>query len=102
MYFFSRWFIHICLLCSGIVISINSYSQDRLPVTDLPTDRNIRTGKLKNGFSYYLVRDASIKNKVQLKVIIKTGFYNETPDEYSFAHLIEHAAFRETKNFKNI
>ena len=63
-----------------------------------PLDPAINYGKLENGLTYY-IRENSTKNKVVMRLFVKTGSVMEEDHQRGLAHLIEHMAFNGSKNF---
>lgn len=65
----------------------------------LPLDTAIKTGKLANGFTYYIRRNTEPKNRAQLYLAIKVGSILENDNQRGLAHFMEHMSFNGTKNF---
>ncbi|WP_256011016.1 M16 family metallopeptidase [Desertivirga xinjiangensis] len=65
----------------------------------IPQDTAIVTGKLPNGFTYYIRRNVEPKNRAQLYLAIKVGSILENDDQQGLAHFMEHMSFNGTKNF---
>ncbi len=65
----------------------------------LPLDTAIKTGKLANGFTYYIRRNTEPKNRAQLYLAVKVGSILENDDQRGLAHFMEHMSFNGTKNF---
>lgn len=91
------------LLVSTILFPVGLISQVPYSIgfkDSLPLDPKITYGKLDNGFKYYIAKDIKSENeKVQMRFWVKAGQFNESTDQKQIAHAIEHAAFRESKNF---
>lgn len=66
----------------------------------IPLDPNIRTGKLPNGMTYYIRRNAKPENRAELRLVEDAGSMEENDDQQGLAHLTEHMAFNGTKHFK--
>ena len=64
-----------------------------------PIDPAINYGKLENGLTYYIRENSSPKDKVVMRLFIKTGSVMEEEHQKGLAHLIEHMAFNGSKNF---
>lgn len=65
-----------------------------------PQDPLLKTKKLDNGLTYYVRHNAyPVPQKASLRLVIKAGFVNETPEERGIAHLIEHIVQHETQAF---
>jgi zinc protease len=65
----------------------------------LPLDPAVRTGKLANGFTYYIRRNQEPKNRVVMYLANKVGSVLETDDQRGLAHFMEHMSFNGTKHF---
>lgn len=65
----------------------------------LPLDTAIRTGKLANGFTYYIRRNTEPKNRVQLYLAVKAGSVLESDQQLGLAHFMEHMSFNGTRHF---
>ena len=66
---------------------------------DLPLDPVVRTGKLANGFTYYIRHNEEPKNRVIFYLANKVGSILETEDQRGLAHFMEHMSFNGTKHF---
>jgi zinc protease len=69
------------------------------PDQALPLDPAIRTGKLPNGFTYYIRHNEEPKNRVVFYLANKVGSVLETDDQQGLAHFMEHMSFNGTKHF---
>jgi zinc protease len=65
----------------------------------IPLDPAIRTGKLSNGFTYYIRKNTEPKDRVQLYLVNKVGSIVEDDDQRGLAHFMEHMGFNGTKHF---
>ncbi len=65
----------------------------------LPMDPAVRTGKLKNGLTYFIRKNTEPKNRAQLQLVVKAGSILESDQQQGLAHFIEHMQFNGTKNF---
>jgi zinc protease len=65
----------------------------------LPLDTAIRTGKLPNGFTYYIRHNGEPAKRVQFYLVNKVGSILERDDQRGLAHFMEHMSFNGTKNF---
>src|SRR5579872_1651011 len=83
------------LLLSGLVASGQSNLNDPLPI-----DPTIKVGKLANGLTYYILKNARPEKKVELRLVVKAGSILEDDDQRGLAHFTEHMAFNGTKHFK--
>ena len=80
------------------LLSISLYSVGNTE-NEFPLDTAITYGKLENGLTYYIRENQTPKDKVSIKLIIKTGSVMEEDHQLGLAHLLEHMAFNGSKNF---
>lgn len=73
-----------------------SKDQERLL---LPLNPEVKTGKLPNGFSYYIQKNAAPAQRVQLYLVVKAGSILETEQQRGMAHYIEHMSFNGTTHY---
>ncbi len=85
------------LIC--VFISLITTAQVKL--TDpLPVSPEIKMGKLSNGLTYYIRKNARPEKKVELRLVIKAGSILEEDDQQGLAHFMEHMSFNGTTHFK--
>ncbi|MBC8154396.1 MAG: insulinase family protein [Bacteroidetes bacterium] len=65
----------------------------------IPTDPGVKVGKLTNGLTYYIRKNAEPKNRAELRLVVRAGSVLETDEQQGLAHFMEHMAFNGTKNF---
>jgi zinc protease len=65
----------------------------------LPLDSLVRTGKLANGFTYYIRHNEEPKNRVVMYLVNKAGSVLEDEDQRGLAHFMEHMSFNGTTHF---
>jgi zinc protease len=70
------------LLISGLMIGLFSV----VHAQTLPLDPFVRTGKLANGFTYYIRHNTEPQNRVLLYLVNKVGSVLEDEDQRSLAH----------------
>jgi zinc protease len=73
-------------------------SQNRLDLP-IPTDQQVRIGKLSNGLTFYIRKNSKPENRVELRLAVNAGSLLEDDDQQGLAHFVEHMAFNGTKNF---
>ncbi len=66
----------------------------------IPNDPNVRIGKLSNGLTYYIRKNAKPENKIEMRLAVNVGSTSERDDQQGLAHFLEHMAFNGTKSFK--
>ncbi|MEI6950444.1 insulinase family protein [Paraflavisolibacter sp. H34] len=89
-----RWIVLLLLH----VFSLNVFAQIKLS-QPLPVDPNVKVGKLPNGLTYYIEKNAKPKNKVELRLAVNAGSILEDPSQQGLAHFMEHMGFNGSKNF---
>lgn len=67
---------------------------------EIPLNQKVRTGKLENGLTYYILRNAKPENRVELRLAVDAGSMQEDEDQLGLAHFTEHMLFNGTKNFE--
>jgi zinc protease len=72
---------------------------EQLRGTLLPVDPNVIIGKLPNGLTYYIRKNAQPKNRAELYLVNKAGSVLETDEQQGLAHFTEHMAFNGTRDF---
>ena len=65
----------------------------------LPVDKSVRIGKLKNGLTYYIRHNDTHKNLVNFYIAQKVGSIQEEEDQRGLAHFLEHMCFNGTDHF---
>lgn len=65
----------------------------------LPQDPDLLSGKLRNGMSYYILRNSKPEKRAELRLYVNAGSVNEDDDQHGLAHFTEHMAFNGTKSF---
>lgn len=85
------------LLLLAFPLSISA--QDLKGDNPIPFDPTVKTGKLENGLTYYIKKNAKPENKVDLRLVINAGSILENDDQQGLAHFMEHMCFNGTKRF---
>lgn len=91
-HFNKAWLLLLALPISGIAQELKGDSP-------IPFDPNVRTGKLKNGLTYYIRKNGKPENKVDLRLVVNAGSILEDDDQQGLAHFMEHMNFNGTKRF---
>ena len=65
----------------------------------IPLDPAVKTGKLSNGFTYYIRKNNEPAKRIQLYLVNDVGSVLEDDDQQGLAHFLEHMNFNGTKNF---
>ena len=65
----------------------------------IPVDPKVKIGKLPNGLTYYIRKNAEPQERAELNLVIRAGSLQESDDQQGLAHFTEHMAFNGTKSF---
>lgn len=65
----------------------------------LPFDDEVVTGKLKNGFTYFIRKNTEPKGRVTMYLGMKAGSILENGKQLGLAHFLEHMNFNGLKHF---
>lgn len=66
----------------------------------IPVGPQVKVGKLANGLTWYIQRNARPERKLELRLVIKAGSILEDDDQQGLAHFLEHMAFNGSTHFK--
>ncbi len=66
----------------------------------LPTDPQLLKGTFSNGLTYYVRTNKKPEDKVELRLVVKSGSMQESDEQRGLAHFMEHMNFNGTKNFQ--
>ena len=84
-------------LLAGICC-VGAFGQFKL--TDpLPTDPDIKIGKLSNGLTYYIRKNVKPEKKVELRLAVNAGSVLENDNQRGLAHFMEHMGFNGSTHF---
>ncbi len=65
----------------------------------IPLDPSVKSGKLDNGLTYYILHNEHPKDRANFYIAQKVGSTLEAPSQLGLAHFLEHMAFNGTTNF---
>lgn len=68
--------------------------------TTIALDKNVTTGKLKNGLTYYILHNEEPKDRASFYFVQNVGAILEEDNQNGLAHFLEHMAFNGTEHFK--
>jgi zinc protease len=83
-----------------LVIAASGFQQavaQQMP--SIPVDPNVRIGKLSNGLTYYIRKNALPEKRAFFYIAQKVGSIQEEPQQRGLAHFLEHMCFNGTKHF---
>lgn len=84
----------------ALLLITNSFFAQELDWSQkIPFDATVKTGKLGNGLTYYIKKNALPAKKVELRLVINAGSILEDDDQQGLAHFMEHMNFNGTKRF---
>lgn len=66
----------------------------------IPVGPQVKVGKLANGLTWYIQRNARPERKLELRLVVKAGSILEDEDQRGLAHFVEHMAFNGSTNFR--
>ena len=69
------------------------------PSQPIPTDKEIRMGKLENGLTYYIRHNEKPKGMANFYIVHDVGAIQEDDNQQGLAHFLEHMAFNGTKSY---
>ena len=97
------WIFGLCLFLLGTVQAQNVESKANsanIPQGQIPTDPNVKIGKLDNGLTYYIRNNGKPEDKVELRLVVNAGSILENDNQQGLAHFMEHMNFNGTTNFQ--
>ena len=100
--FEAEWLPLIALL-GGLTLSLGAPAASaQVPDPDdpIPPDPAVMTGKLDNGFTYFIRENDQPENRAELRLVVNAGSILEDDDQLGLAHFVEHMAFNGTRNFE--
>ncbi|MCM1504754.1 MAG: insulinase family protein [Muribaculum sp.] len=87
------------LLCAVAVVMAMPMLINAQQMPPIPTDPNVRIGKLDNGLTYYIRHNEYPKGQADYFIAQKVGSIQEEDNQRGLAHFLEHMAFNGSKNF---
>ena len=85
------------LLILGSAVLASAQQQPQMP--PIPTDPNVRIGKLENGLTYYIRHNELPEDRADFYIAQKVGSILEEENQRGLAHFLEHMCFNGTNNF---
>ena len=89
-----KLFFTLLLVCAAVL----GFAQVN-PQAPLELDKNVKTGKLDNGLTYYVMHNEKPAQRADFYIVTNVGAVQETPDQDGLAHFLEHMCFNGTKHF---
>ncbi len=91
--------IVIAVSGSALAQSKSTSKASSVSAKAIPLDPNVKTGKLANGFTYFIRKNTEPKNRATLYLANKVGSILENDDQQGLAHFMEHMSFNGTKSY---
>lgn len=89
------------LISGAVLLACACMAQAEIRLSDpLPLAPEVTVGKLPNGLTYYIKKNARPAQKVELRLVVKAGSILEDDDQQGLAHFTEHMAFNGSTHFK--
>ena len=85
------------LIAGCLCLPAGLKAQQQIP--PVPTDKEVRIGKLDNGLTYYIRHNEFPKNQVDFYIAQKVGSILEEDNQRGLAHFLEHMCFNGTEHF---
>jgi len=86
------------LMLAAAVFAAGSAMAQFDPMQPIPADKEVRTGRLDNGLTYYIRHNEKPKGQADFYILHNVGAIQEEDDQQGLAHFLEHMAFNGTKN----
>lgn len=84
-------------MLSGIFLSAAAQAPAAMPA--MPTDPEVKIGKLSNGLTYYIRHNEMPKGQADFYIAQKVGSILEEDNQRGLAHFLEHMCFNGTTHF---
>lgn len=82
------------------VVSFSLAIQAQYKLSDkIPVAPDVKVGKLANGLTYYIKKNAKPEKKVELRLVVNAGSILEDENQQGLAHFMEHMNFNGSKHF---
>src|SRR3982750_1341466 len=81
-----------------LFLGVNGFAQINMS-QPLPTDPNVKKGKLANGLTYYIRKNIQPAKKMEMRLVVNAGSVLENNDQRGLAHFMEHMNFNGSKHF---
>lgn len=83
----------------SIALGLNAQQKQIDWNSPVPVDPNFKVGKLDNGLTYYIRKNAEPKQRADFYIAQNVGAMLEEDSQNGLAHFLEHMCFNGTKNF---
>ena len=89
-----KFFAAVVLMVAGSTVAM----AQQMPA--IPTDPDVKIGKLDNGLTYYIRHNAWPEQRAEFYIAQRVGSIQENDDQRGLAHFLEHMCFNGTEHFK--
>jgi zinc protease len=86
-------------ITKGIAFALSALLTQAAFAQELPKDPALRTGKLPNGFTYYIRHNEEPQHRALFYLVNKVGSVLEDDDQQGLAHFMEHMNFNGTTHY---
>ncbi len=86
--------VYTAIICLFVPVILLAQRPQRLPLYE-----KIKTGKLENGLTYFVMENSEPKGLAEFYIVQKVGSILEEENQRGLAHFLEHMAFNGTKHF---
>lgn len=91
---------HLLIAAALLLTSTAATVVQAQQLPPIPVDPAVRTGKLANGLTYYIRKNAYPEHRVNFYIAQRVGSIQENEDQRGLAHFLEHMAFNGSEHFK--
>ena len=88
-----KFFAAVVLMVAGSTVAM----AQQMPA--IPTDPDVKIGKLDNGLTYYIRHNAWPEQRAEFYIAQRVGSIQEDDNQRGLAHFLEHMAFNGSKHF---
>jgi len=88
------------LFVASLLLITASATMVAQEMPSIPTDPDVKVGKLDNGLTYYIRHNAWPEQRAEFYIAQRVGAIQENDDQRGLAHFLEHMCFNGTDNFK--
>lgn len=88
----------LTMFLSLLLIVVMSMAQG-MQIPEVPMDPDVKKGKLDNGLTYYVRKNAYPEKRVNFYIAQKVGSIQEEESQRGLAHFLEHMCFNGTEHF---
>ena len=88
------------LIVASLLLITASATTMAQEMPSIPTDPDVKVGKLDNGLTYYIRHNAWPEQRAEFYIAQRVGAIHENDDQRGLAHFLEHMCFNGTDNFK--